>query len=179
VVYVKKTAAGTVGSSFDLYTNLSELEKPLKIQASAEGYFTASSFWSREMGNEITLALYPLRKGVIVPIEHIFFEANSSRLKESSFPALNELATFLLKHEGLVVEIAGHTNKRCSSSYCLKLSEERAHAVVQYLIMQGVAPDQLRHRGYGKEQPIDSNETEAGRKRNQRVEVRILETGTE
>ncbi len=177
VVYVNGTTVGTIGNTFALYMKLSELEIPLRIQASAEGYFTANTFWSEEMGNDITLALYPLRKGVVVPIEHIFFEANSSILKETSFPALDELATFLLKHEGLVVEIAGHTNNRCSSSYCLKLSEERAHAVVQYLISRGVAPAQLQHRGYGKEQPIDSNETEAGRKRNQRVEVRILETG--
>jgi outer membrane protein OmpA-like peptidoglycan-associated protein len=41
-----------------------------------------------------------------------------------------------------------------------------------------VPSGQLRHKGYGKEQPIDSNETEAGRKRNQRVEVRILEAGS-
>ncbi len=178
VVYVKGTTVGSIGNTFAFYTKLSELEKPLRIQASAEGYFTANSFWSEEMGNEITLALYPLREGVVVPIEHIFFEANSSKLKEASFPALNELAAFLLKHEGLVVEIAGHTNNRCSSSYCLKLSEGRARAVVSYLVSQGVPSGQLRHKGYGKEQPIDSNETEAGRKRNQRVEVRILEAGS-
>ncbi len=176
---IERTAIGIFGSTFSFYTKRSSSDKAVWIQASAPGYFTANSFWKPGSGNEITMALYPLRKGIIVPIENIFFEANSARLKEVSFPALNELAAFLMQHDGLVVEIAGHTNNRCSSSYCMKLSEDRAHAVVRYLISHGVPAAQLRHRGYGKSQPIDSNDTEAGRKRNQRVEVRIIETGEE
>jgi len=165
------------GSTFSFFIKHPALNKMMKIQASAPGYFTANSIRNPLTDKEITMALFPLRKGVIVPIENIYFEANSARLKGISFPALNDLAAFLMQHEGLVVEIAGHTNNRCSSGYCRKLSEARAAAVTRYLISHGVPAAQLQHRGYGKSQPIDSNDSETGRQRNQRVEVRILKSG--
>ncbi len=148
---------------------------PIRLQVTAEGYFAATAIIDSNVQDEMYIALYPLRKGVIVPIEHLFFEANNARIKSSSFPALDELARFLKDHKDLKVEIAGHTNNLCSSSYCLQLSEDRARSVMRYLTDHGVPASQLIAKGYGKSQPIDSNETEEGRKRNQRVEVRILE----
>ncbi|RMD97408.1 MAG: OmpA family protein, partial [Bacteroidetes bacterium] len=55
-----------------------------------------------------------------------------------------------------------------------KLSTERAKAVADYLILKGIDPERLKYKGYGKRQPIDTNRTAAGRKRNQRVEIKIL-----
>ena len=73
------------------------------------------------------------------------------------------------------MEIGGHTDSVGSDSYNQKLSEQRAKAVCDYLISQGVDKARLSYKGYGESEPIATNETEAGRQRNRRVELKILQ----
>ncbi len=87
---------------------------------------------------------------------------------------LNEVFQFLNKNDDLVIEVGGHTNGLCSPSYCDKLSEERARAVAVYLAQRGIPWDRLQFKGYGKRQPVASNDTAEGRRVNQRVEIKIL-----
>ena len=72
------------------------------------------------------------------------------------------------------VEVRCHTDGHGSVDYNQRLSENRAKAVVDYLVSKGVDPKRLQYKGFGKSQPIDSNTTEAGRARNRRVELKIL-----
>lgn len=129
----------------------------------------------REM--ERNLYLYPVKAGEVIPLDNIFFAANETILEEASFAELNRVAAFLKANQSVKIEIGGHTNNQCSESYCIELSKNRAKAVADYLKKQGVTRGQVLFEGYGSKKPIDTNSTEEGRKRNQRVEFTILEAG--
>jgi outer membrane protein OmpA-like peptidoglycan-associated protein len=72
------------------------------------------------------------------------------------------------------IEISGHTDNRGSAELNQKLSENRAKAVVDYLVAKGINPSRLEYKGYGKDQPIATNDTDAGRQENRRTEFKIL-----
>ena len=73
------------------------------------------------------------------------------------------------------IEIGGHTDNVGSEEANLLLSENRAKAVVSYLISKGVAASRLTARGYGESVPVDSNDTEAGRASNRRTQMTVVE----
>lgn len=72
------------------------------------------------------------------------------------------------------IEVRGHTDGHGSLDYNQRLSENRAKAVVDYLVSKGIDPKRLQYKGFGKTQPVDSNATEEGRANNRRVEFKIL-----
>lgn len=116
-----------------------------------------------------------LKTGQIVSVDKIYFKADTAALNQESYPTLDEIYQFLAKNDDVVVEIGGHTNGNCDHPYCDKLSEARAKRVAEYLIERGISSGRLRFKGYGKRKPVGSNATLAGRKKNQRVEITILE----
>jgi outer membrane protein OmpA-like peptidoglycan-associated protein len=115
-----------------------------------------------------------LREGQTIRIDKLFFEADRSVIRENSYSVLNEIYEFMKRNSDVVVEIGGHTNGLCTDVFCDKLSEQRARAVAVYLAQRGIDWERLKYKGYGKRQPIASNDTPEGRQRNQRVEVKIL-----
>ena len=119
-----------------------------------------------------------LKAGSIVRLEKLYFKADSSRINTASLSVLDEIYTFLVANPDVVIEVAGHTNGRpVSHEFCDQLSTERATAVVDYLVSKGIDRQRLYPKGYGKRNPIATNETEVGRKRNQRVEIKVLSMG--
>jgi len=117
-------------------------------------------------------------KGDIIPIHRIYFAMDSATLKSSSRGAIDQIYDFMMRNKGIVVEIGGHTNTAPSTSYCDKLSSKRAKEVAKLLAYKGVSTKRLYYKGYGKRKPIttnDLNDFEA-RKKNQRVEIKILQT---
>jgi len=124
---------------------------------------------------EKDILMVPIKVGQIIPMNNLFFDSNQASLKEASTSELQRVLDFLEKNPNLVVEIGGHTNGWCSHVFANELSWERSQAVVDYFVQQGIPEPRLQHRGYGKTKPIASNETKAGRKKNQRVELKILE----
>ena len=130
---------------------------------------------------EITKRILPdltvdmLKSGQAIRIEQLQFEADSTNINEPSMPVLNELYDFLVDNPTIVVEIGGHTNSLPPDDYCDRISTERAQAVANYLVEKGINPKRLYAKGYGKRSPIASNDTPEGRRRNQRVEIKILE----
>ena len=74
----------------------------------------------------------------------------------------------------LKIEISGHTDNIGSNEYNKKLSKDRAKAVVDYLIVQGIDEGRLTYAGYGESQPISDNDTEVGRQENRRTEFKVL-----
>lgn len=126
--------------------------------------------------SEVTadIVLIPIREGTIIQLDNIFFEANKSDLKLESSASLDELAEFLLSNPNIYVEIGGHTNGLPNDAFCQKLSNDRAKNVVDYLTAKGISPSHLTWKGYGKTMPIADNATAAGRKKNQRVELKII-----
>lgn len=114
------------------------------------------------------------RKGSIT-LEGVTFEYNSARLKPESRTALDSVAADLKKYPRLQIELQGHTDDKGSDAYNLKLSQQRADSVRTYLLDQGVPSGQLTAKGYGETQPIEDNSTDAGRARNRRVVMYVLD----
>jgi OOP family OmpA-OmpF porin len=115
-----------------------------------------------------------IKKGDIIRLNKIYFEANKYEITEASTPALEEVLTFLKGNPDVFVEIGGHTNNRPSTEFADELSANRAKAVATWLNKQGIPFERVKHKGYGKRYPIASNETPEGRSENQRVEIKIL-----
>lgn len=110
-----------------------------------------------------------------VELPGVNFEFGSARLTESAERILERAYLALRDQPEIVVEIAGHTDSIGSDSANLTLSQGRADSVRNFLVSRGISPSRLTARGYGEEQPIASEVTDADRARNRRVELRIQE----
>lgn len=104
----------------------------------------------------------------------IQFEINSSRLSETSKTNLSDLAETLKKYDDTNILIEGHTDITGTREYNMKLSDERAASVSEYLKSLGVAGKRITTEGYGPDQPVGDNKTDYGRQQNRRVEVAIF-----
>lgn len=113
-------------------------------------------------------------KGQKINVDNLYFEANQSEITEDSYEVLDEVVAFLQANEDVRIEVGGHTNGKPKHAWCDSLSRVRAKEVAQYLNKKGVRGSQLQFKGYGKRKPIADNNTKAGRKKNQRVEIKIL-----
>ncbi len=88
---------------------------------------------------------------------------------------LDQVADALIAANTIKVEIGGHTDSKGSDAYNAKLSDRRAKSVVEYLTARGVDASRMSSKGYGESQPIDTNDTDAGREVNRRVELKIVQ----
>jgi outer membrane protein OmpA-like peptidoglycan-associated protein len=102
------------------------------------------------------------------------FEFDSDRLTKPSELILNDVADTLAFYPDLVVEVSGHTDNIGTDAYNLGLSERRSNSVKRYLMGRGIPGDRMRPVGYGESQPIESNDSEAGREENRRVEFKVI-----
>jgi outer membrane protein OmpA-like peptidoglycan-associated protein len=104
-------------------------------------------------------------------LEGVNFDFDKAALRQEDVGSLdNDVAT--LKSWGDVdIEVAGHTDSMGSDAYNMKLSQQRADAVRNFLISRGVAADRLTAKGYGESQPVADNATDEGRFKNRRVEL--------
>jgi outer membrane protein OmpA-like peptidoglycan-associated protein len=103
----------------------------------------------------------------------ILFDVDKSTLKDQYRAELSQLATILNKYEDTNILLAGHTDSTGSDEYNLELSRRRAQSVASYLATQNVNSARFTTEGYGKSDPIASNDTPEGRAENRRVEVAI------
>ncbi len=109
----------------------------------------------------------------IIVLNEVLFETNSYKLKPELLPTLDSIAMYLRKQPQAEVTISGHTDNIGKESYNLNLSSQRAEAVAEYFLDKGIAPEQVTFAGFGSAQPITTNETPEGRRKNRRVEIRI------
>jgi OmpA-OmpF porin, OOP family len=106
---------------------------------------------------------------------HINFDTNKSTIRKSEIPELKQALAFANKYPGSTIEVDGYTDSTGSDKYNMGLSERRAAAVKQYLLANGVTTaDKITSRGFGKANPVASNDTADGRFQNRRVEILIL-----
>ena len=106
-------------------------------------------------------------------MQGIEFETGKSAIKRKSFPLLNQIAQVFVENGNYIIEVQGHTDNVGKADLNKKLSDQRAKAVMKYLISQGVPEDRLSAVGYGPDVPIADNKTKAGRAKNRRVEFKI------
>jgi len=120
------------------------------------------------------LARKDMKAGQTIQLNKLYFGINETKISANSHEALDEIYDFLKYNKDVSIEVGGHTNGNCDDKFCDELSETRAKAVADYLVKKGIDADRLSYKGYGKRKPIASNKTLVGRKKNQRVEIKIL-----
>jgi outer membrane protein OmpA-like peptidoglycan-associated protein len=104
---------------------------------------------------------------------NITFPTAQSSVRADFYPVLDAVADVLKEYNKTTISVSGHTDNVGRDDYNLKLSQDRANAVAQYLVSRGVAGGRISAVGYGKANPIADNSTETGRSQNRRVEVLI------
>ena len=107
-------------------------------------------------------------------LDNVLFETGKANLKSTSFKAIDELAAAMRAKTTMEVEIAGHTDNVGDKDTNLKLSQERAEAVRNYLIRKGIDSNRISAKGYGDTKPVADNNTETGKQQNRRTEVKII-----
>ena len=110
-------------------------------------------------------------RGLIVSMTGLLFETGKSTLVPNVRENLARVAGILLGHPGLEIEVEGHTDSVGSDAMNQSLSENRAEAVRQYLLAQGVPKDAIVSRGFGETKPLATNDTAEGKAQNRRVEI--------
>jgi OmpA-OmpF porin, OOP family len=151
------------------------------IQIMAPGYLTQTdTLWVTDDNRKaITRDHYltPIEVGLSVVLNDVYFYFGKTILKDDSYPSLNRVAEFFKLNPQIKFEIGGHTDDEGADDYNLMLSEGRAKAVVDYLVKQGIRPEQLEAKGYGESKPIDPGITKAAKARNRRVEFVVVDIG--
>jgi len=110
----------------------------------------------------------------IIVLEGVNFEVNSADLTPTSVETLDKVVNTLTRRTDIRVEVSAHTDSTGADAYNMQLSERRAASAYQYLVDHGVDPAQLEAKGYGETRPIADNGSRAGRAKNRRVELHVL-----
>jgi outer membrane protein OmpA-like peptidoglycan-associated protein len=105
----------------------------------------------------------------------IFFQTAKAVIMRKSYPLLDEVAAALKSRPTMKVRVEGHTDSQGNRLLNVRLSQARADSVKAYLLGHGIAIDRLESKGFGPDQPIESNKTAAGREKNRRVDFVIVE----
>ena len=126
----------------------------------------------KHLGTNCSLSTSP--EGTTFTLHKVYFNKSKYDLLAESFAELDTLAKKLIENPKLVIEISGHTDNHGEDIDNLKLSENRAKAVKEYLVSKKIKPERIKCKGYGETRPIASNAAEDTRKLNRRVEFTIL-----
>ncbi|MDY0221827.1 MAG: OmpA family protein [Desulfobacterium sp.] len=113
-------------------------------------------------------------RGAVITLGNILFEFNKSALLPGGFMVIDKLSEFLKKYPSKDLSIEGHTDSQGSDTYNQGLSQQRANSVFSALVQRGIESHRMTQIGHGEQYPVASNETQAGRQQNRRVEVIIL-----
>jgi len=103
----------------------------------------------------------------------VTFDTNSTEVRPELYSEINRVAGVLNQYPNTLIRVEGHTDAKGSSEYNMDLSKRRANTVKTLLVQRGVADSRIEVVGYGKTMPVATNETEAGRQKNRRVEIKI------
>jgi len=147
-----------------------ETEKARQAAAKAEGEKAQLRAQLLEQLNSI-LQTRDSARGLIVNMSDVLFDTGSSTLKPGAREKLAKISGILLAHPGLGLQIEGHTDSVGTDEFNQQLSERRADSVRDFLAEQGVAVSSMTAKGFGKTQPVATNDTAEGRQRNRRVEL--------
>src|SRR6185295_48981 len=112
-------------------------------------------------------------RGLIVNMSDVLFDTGKFSLRPEAREKLAKVAGIVSGHPGLRLDVEGHTDSVGGDEYNQKLSENRGGSVREYLVGQGMAGGSVSSKGFGKTQPVASNETSNGRQENRRVELVI------
>ncbi len=123
----------------------------------------------------IDIPLQPIEADASVILQNIFFDVNKFELKAESFVELDNVVRLMKENPSLKIRINGHTDNTGNAADNLRLSNNRANAVVQYLVSGGIAANRLSSKGFGATVPIADNNTDEGRAKNRRTEMKVVQ----
>jgi OOP family OmpA-OmpF porin len=156
------------------FENLDPVTYILKVEAM--DYITSHTDVTVLPDETAEIVVNLIRGGTVITLEGIEFEFGKAVIKKGSSHTLDMAAAILTNHPEIEVEIQGHTDNIGSADANLKLSQARAEAVRDYLIdVHMIEPVRLIPIGYGENQPVATNDTEAGRAKNRRVDFVVME----
>ena len=150
------------------------------LNVSKDNYLFYSEHFSLPKQQDITkpyrmdVELQPIKFGEKVVLKNIFFETASFELLPESTVELDKLVAFMNNNSTIHIEIGGHTDNVGKPESNQLLSENRSKSVRQYLIDHAISEGRIQFKGYGEEQPVDTNETPEGRAKNRRTEFKVL-----
>lgn len=122
----------------------------------------------------IDLELVKIEEGRKLDLPPVYFEQSTALVKSNSFTVLDELADFMGQHYNIRIRIEGHTDNQGDPDALLKLSEDRAKAIKNYLVgTKRISPLRIATTGFGASKPFSNNDNETDRAKNRRVEVII------
>jgi outer membrane protein OmpA-like peptidoglycan-associated protein len=152
----------------------------LKVMAEDTAYLPYERVIDIEAAKTLEIQVALVKKEFKIVLPEVYFEFDKSDIKPESYPVLDGGAeTIKIVFAGNVdvkIEVQGHTDSKGSDEYNLNLSNRRANSVKDYLVINhGLTPDRLLARGYGESRPVASNDTDAGRAKNRRVEFVVIE----
>jgi outer membrane protein OmpA-like peptidoglycan-associated protein len=123
----------------------------------------------------LDVSMVRVKVGKKVVMNNIFFETGKAILTPGSYAEIDRLVSFMQDNPKMKIEISGHTDKTGSEPINFKLSENRAKAVLEYMVKKGIDATRMEFKGFGSLQPVADNKTAQGRAQNRRVEFKILE----
>lgn len=154
--------------------------KSYSVEVSADNYLFYQA--SVEPGDNTELTPFSLRVplerlavGNTVSLQNIHFEFNSSQLSPKSKAGIDMLTSFMKQNPNVSVELSGHTDNVGEESFNRKLSLDRANAVRDALLTNGIEQSRIQVRGYGSSKPVAPNDTDENRALNRRTEMKIIE----
>ncbi|HVK50039.1 MAG TPA: OmpA family protein, partial [Pseudobacter sp.] len=195
-VYDKKTGKG-LPSAVEL-TDLSSQEMLSKVQTDETGnylvtlpvgkdyafnvnrkgylFFSENFALSQQSDSifNIDIPLQPIEANATIVLRNIFFDVNKYDLKPESTSELDNLVVLLRDNPTVRIQLSGHTDNVGKEQDNLQLSNNRARAVVKYLVDHGIEPARLSFKGYGASQPVADNDSEEGRAKNRRTELKVI-----
>ena len=173
--------AGTaISNSYDgKYKIILPYGKRYSFQANNSGYYSISNYLDLSEISEykemnVDIEMRPIEIGEIIRLNNIFFDFNESTLRPESYMELERVIKLLNENPNIEIELSGHTDNVGSDEYNIELSLNRARAVAEHIVLKGVNSQRIISKGYGKQSPVSSNDSEEGRQLNRRVEFTIL-----
>ena len=153
--------------------------KKYGFHAEADGYIATEQNEDFTRVNEYKeirrdLLLTPMAVGKIIRLNNLFFVRSKAEILPESKPELDRIYKLLTDNPKMVIELGGHTDNQGYYSANVKLSQERADAVKAYLVEKGINKGRIKTKGYGPTKPIADNRNPEERKKNRRVEIKIL-----
>jgi len=125
-------------------------------------------------GSGVDVTETPDGSAILVNLPNgVTFPVDSTTISPSFQATLNAIASSMIQYPNSLIDVYGHTDSTGSDQYNLDLSQRRADAVADYLVMRGVARARIRTQGFGERYPVADNTTDAGRALNRRVEIKI------
>ena len=136
--------------------------------------FSFDKVYGRTEPFYMDIALKPIKVGEKIILRNVFYKTDSFALDSRSRVELDKVVNLMTSNPTLSVEIGGHTDNVGTAAYNISLSGRRAEEVVKYLVSKGIGSERISARGYGLTVPVASNDTEEGRAKNRRTELKIL-----